>query len=254
MIETAFILEKALHLIPMFLGLVLLLIALLILAIFFRKPLILQRIRMKHGRYSFDYQDQYKTYFKSNPHPYCFKDELLQHIINLKKSADLNQVTKEDQISSRLMDIPFDLTPKTLLATKGEPACFNAYRDNYYDFKLFGFPHNQFSFNSKLIYYFYQDKLFALDCIFEDFPQNKMDALLENIAEVLQIELLNEKSKTFYLTDNCRILFTNTGFRVSLKTYNSTSTAFLDVISAYEKQQSELKDQIENHFFTSVSN
>jgi len=238
----------------MFLGLALLFIVLLILLIFFRKPLILLKIRMMHGKYSFDYQDQYKIYFKSNPHPYCFKDELLQHIINLKKSADLNPLDKEDQISSSLMEIPFDLTPKTLLATKGEPACFNAYRDNFYDFKLFGFPHNQFSFNSKLIYYFYQDKLFALDCIFEDLPQNKMDTLLENIATTLQIELVYEKSKTFYLTDNCRILFTNTGFRISLKTYNTTSKAFLEVISAFEKQQSELKDQIENHFFTSVSN
>jgi hypothetical protein len=211
-------------------------------------------IRLNHSAYSFDYQNQYKTYFNSNPHPYCFKDELLQHIISLKKSADLNQGLGEKQISSNLMEIPFDLTPKKLIATKGEPTCFNAYRDNYYDFKLFGYPHNQFSYNSKLIYYFYQNKLVALDCFFEDFSQNMMSALLENIAKVVQIDLVNEKSKTFYLKDNCRVLYTNTGFRVSLKTYNTTSKAFLEVISAYEKQQSELKDQIENQFFTSVSN
>ncbi len=212
----------------------------------------LLKIRMGPGRYSFDYQNQYKIYFNSNPHPYCFKDEILQHIINLRNSADLMQ-GKEEFVSATLSDIPSDLTPKVLLATKGNPACFNAFRDTYYDFKLFGFQDDRFSFSSKLIYYFYQDKLFAVDSIFEDFAQSKQEELLKNISDILQMDLVNEKSKTFFLSDKRRILFTNTGFRISLKTYNPTSSAFLEVIAAYENQQSELKDQIENHFFTSVS-
>lgn len=238
----------------MYIGLILLFITIVILSIFFRKSLILTKIRVMHSVYSFDYQNQYKIYFNSNPHPYCFKDEILQHIMNLKKSFDsLKLFDKKYNIPSKI-DIPFNLTPKSLLSSKGEPICFNAYRDNYYDFKLFGFPDDKFSFSSKIVYYFYQDKLFTVDYVFEDFPQNKLEALLDDINQVLQIELSNEKSKTFHLENNVQLLFTNTGFRVSLKAYNSTSISFLKVISALEKQQLELKEQIENNFFSSVSN
>lgn len=59
----------------------------LVFLLIFRKDIVLLLTKWKHGKYSFQYQQRFKKYFNSNPHPYCVKDELLQHILHFKKSA-----------------------------------------------------------------------------------------------------------------------------------------------------------------------
>lgn len=230
---------------------IVLIFILLIASYSYRKRINLLLVKWKYGEYSFNYLTLFKSYFSSNPHPYCFKDELLQHISNLKKSV----VTAKGPVvhfDTKLV-LPQKLTSDKLIEEQGIPGCFNAYRDSNYDLKLIGYPNDKFAIKSKIVYYFYENTLFALDYVFEDFTQSKIDAVIANIAQVLELPIGNEKSATYILEHNGRLLLTNTGFRISLKFYAADNETFLKVISVFDKQQTEMKSQIENQFFTSVS-
>ncbi|MBN2236810.1 MAG: hypothetical protein JW729_04575 [Bacteroidales bacterium] len=217
--------------------------------LFFRKRLNLVRVKFVYGKYSFEYQKLFKSYSNGNPHPYCFKDELLQHIQNLRKSSQMQvQGIGKEWIGK--LPIPENLTPKELLENQGEPICFNALKDKYYDLILFGYPIDLFQSKGKLVYYFFKKQLFAMDLIFEDFSEAQAKNLLTELNRQFGMPLNDHKTKLFVLPNKDQLLYTNTGFRISLKLFQLENNCFAEVMNVFDNQQNELRDQIENKYFT----
>ncbi len=235
----------------MYLSIFSIILLLVLLAFSFRKSLRLLIVRLKNGRYSYAYQILFRKYFNSNPHPYCFKDELLQHLIKLRISAEI-PVEKESELPLKLHNFEFNASSKDVLRLKGKPLCFNAFEDKYYKFKLFGYADDHFEYPSKMLYYFSSDQVFAMDFLFEDFTQKRNAELIAYLGQYFHTNFENQKTKNLSFPNKMRMLYTNTGFRISLKFYSEENQIFKQLLTTLERQQLDLKNQIETQFFASV--
>jgi hypothetical protein len=235
----------------MYLSILSALLLFIILAISFRKSINLLITRLKSGRYSYAYQILFRKYFNSNPHPYCYKDELLQHLIKLRISAE-TPAEQCDELPLNLPDLEFDVSSKHILKLKGKPQCFNAFEDKYYKLKLLGYADNNFKYPAKMLYYFSSDHVFAMDFLFEDFTPKKHVELIAYLGKYFHTDFENQKTKNLSFPNNISMLYTNTGFRISLKFYSGENPVFKQMITTLERQQHDLKNQIETQFFASV--
>lgn len=231
---------------------IILLSVLLVFLLIFRKAVLLLLTKWKYGKYSFQYQQRFRKYFNSNPHPYCVKDELLQHILHFKKSAIESNIAHFVS-PFRGPAFPENKNLKALLKQNGAPSCYNALYDRFFRISLLGYESELFQLACKQVFYFSDKKLFAIDYIFENIASSKLSEMYEYIKNETGIVIGEQKFLTFTLPNQFRLLYTNTGFRVSLKIYKPSIGVFSDVLKKLEQQQQEMKSQIENQYFNPAS-
>jgi hypothetical protein len=207
------------------------LIILLILAVRFRRAIILTLIRMIYGQFSYEFFHIYKKYFVRSPYQYCFRDEFIAHLRFV--------VSKKEEIPSFKSgkEIYFENTPyfsnyKDLLKKKGTPYCFNAFAFNQPDFviKVLGYQATIAGSKAILVFYFMNDSFFMGEYIFKN-PKNDIKSSLTDHF----LEMKNLSGDNFYIENSKdRIIhYQNTGFTIDIKYLNKENKAIIENLKQY---------------------
>ena len=204
---------------------------LLLLVAYFRKTITLTLIRMIYGQFSFEFYHLYKKYFVRSPFQYCFRDELITHLLFV--------LSKKDEIPSykSAKDIYFENTPyfisyKDFLKKKGKPYCFNAFAFNEPDFiiKAVGYQAIVAGNKAILVYYFLNDSFFMGEYIFKN-PKNNVKASLTDHF----LEKRDFSADNFYIenTKDRIIHYQDTGFTIDIKYLTKENHAIIETLKKY---------------------
>jgi hypothetical protein len=224
---------------------------LLILAILFRKPIYLFLIALKYGKYSFAYQKKYRCYYNTNPHPYCLKEEIFNHLHQLQQSMS-DKSNSLSQVSAEILYFPLPATAKDLMKWRGKPNCFNSYSDHFFDLCVFGYEEVQFGQPAKRLYYFNYNKLIFSELIFDDFPQTRAKAITSAISILFQRNMEEAKKMNLELSDHTQLHYSNSGFRISIKIYSTKNEQFTELMHVFDQRQLALKQKINAQYFQPV--
>ncbi|MCK9399594.1 MAG: hypothetical protein M0Q51_06320 [Bacteroidales bacterium] len=207
------------------------LIILLILAVRFRRVIILALIRMIYGKFSYEFFHNYKKYFVRSPYQYCFRDEFTTHLLFIvSKNEEMPSFKTKKEIYFE--NTPYFINYKDFLKKKGNPYCFNAFAFNQPDFviKALGYQATIAGSKAILVFYFMNDSFFMGEYIFKN-PKNDIKASLT--AHFLEVKDLS--GNNFYIenTKDQIIHYQNTGFTVDIKYLNKENKAIIENLKQY---------------------
>ena len=223
----------------------------ILVAFLFRKSLILYFIEIVNGKYSYEYQKKFKHFFRTNPHPYCFKEEIFNHIQQLQQSLNA-KTPKRLFVQPEILNFPLPTTSKDLMKLLGKPTCFNSYRDPFFDLSVLGYDGIHFGQNSKRLYYFNHHKLVLSELVFDEFSQPRADTITSAFSESFQINMDTAKMMNLELSDHTQLLYCNSGFRISVKFYSTKNEHLMELMRVFGQQQLALKEKINAQFFQMV--
>jgi len=174
-------------------------------------------IRLRYGRYSFEFIEFFKANNIRNPHNNCIKDEISMHFyIFYKPKRDALFFQTETKID--FGKIPFLTSYKKLACSKGEPDCINIARFDHSRVKLVGFNETLQNMKIKTLFYLVEDLFVMGEYHFPDLNRIKADEILTPLTRKY---LKNESvhSDNLYITDPSgnKINFENNGFSITIR-------------------------------------
>ena len=211
-----------------FLGILILII---FLAYRFRKIIKLFAIRIAYGNYSYEYLNSYKRYFIKSPFQYCFRDDLVAHILFvLFKKEDVPTFRSHKDISFE--NTPFFINYKDFLKERGKPYCFNAFYIGQLEFEIKALGYQSMVAGSKaiIVFYFMNDVFFMGEYIFKNPKTNLKASIVDHFLEIREM-----KADNFYIenTKNRIVHFLNTGFTIDIKYLNKEDQVIINNLKEY---------------------
>jgi hypothetical protein len=209
---------------------IIILIILIILGVSFRRGIILTLIRVIYGRFSYEFFHFYKKYFIRSPYQYCFRDELIAHLLFMvsKKESPSFKSSKEIYFENT----PYYISYKDFLKKKGNPYCFNAFAFSQPDFviKAIGYQATIAGSKAILVFYFMDDSFFMGEYIFKN-PKNDIKASLIDFF----LEKKDIPGDNFYIEngEDRLIHFQDTGFTVDIKYLNMENKTIIQKLNHY---------------------
>jgi hypothetical protein len=207
------------------------LVALVILAIVFRKAIVLTFLKMVYGHYSYEFISTYKKYFIRSPFQYCFRDDFVAHLLFvLYKKEDVPSFKSARDIYFE--NTPYFISYKEFLKQKGAPYCFNAFVFQKLDFeiKAVGYQANIAGSKAITVFYFMNDSFFMGEYIFKNPKTDIKTSLINHFLESKEID-----DDNFYIdnTKNRIIHYQDTGFTVDIKYLNREDSAIIQNLTGY---------------------
>ena len=190
------------------------------LAIIFRKQIKLYFIRMKHGKYSYQFVKQFKKYANKSPFPYCFKDDILPYLrLSISKRDTAEWLKSEDDILFE--NIPF-LTPvQSIINHYGNPDCFNAFMLKGIELRVFGYNRILFGNQVKVAFYIVGNLFIMGEYIIDDLGGINLNEIAGQILNLSKTETKN-KTLLFIIDDRQEnsVLFYENGFSLLIRYHN----------------------------------
>jgi len=190
------------------------------LAIFFRKQLKLYYIRMKHGKYSYQFVKQFKKYANKSPFPYCFKDDILPYLrLSISKRDSAERLKSEHDILFE--NIPF-LTPvQSIINHYGNPNCFNAFIVKGIELRVFGYNRILFGNQVKVAFFIVENVFIMGEYIIDDLAGINLEEIAGQILNLSKTET-NNKTLHFIIDgkNENSVLFYENGFSLLIRYHN----------------------------------
>lgn len=174
-------------------------------------------IRLRYGRFSYEFLEFFKENNLRNPHNNCIKDEISMHFFTFYKPKR-DALFFETETKIEFGDIPFLTTYKKLVKIKGEPECINVSRFNDHRVKLVGYNEELEKMKIKCMYYLIGDQFAMGEYHFNDINKIKTADILAPLAlKYLKGESVN--ADDFYITDKSgdKINYENNGFSITVR-------------------------------------
>jgi len=199
-------------------------VLLLVLFIFFFRPIRLFLIRLLFSKYSFSYVKVFKKYFFKNPFVHCIKDSFEHHARHFYEE-EKNAVSFKTTNDITFGKMPFNTTFQKVRKLKKKPYCFNSYKMGKYYIKVIGYKESLVNLGCNVVYYFIDNRFFLGEYVFKE-PTEKT---IGNIIKLVQQKYLEDKTvglNKFYINheDGSQIFYRNTGFAVILSYINLKAT------------------------------
>lgn len=186
----------------------------------FRKQIRLYLIRMKHGKYSYQFVKQFKKYANKSPFPYCFKDDILPYLrLSISKRDNAEWLKSDHDILFE--NIPFHTPLQTIINYYGEPDCFNVFTIKGMELKVFGFSRNLFGNRVIVAFFIVGNNLIMGEYIIDDIGGINLEEIAGNIVKTAKAESAN-KSLHFIVEgkNNSTILFYENGFSLLIRYFH----------------------------------
>jgi hypothetical protein len=204
---------------------------LVILAIVFRKAIVLTFLKMVYGHYSHEFTSTYKKYFIRSPFQYCFRDDFVAHLLFVLSKKEGVPSYKSDR-DIYFEDTPYFINYKEFLKQRGAPYCFNAFIFDKLDFEIKAVGYHAIVAGSKAVtvFYFMNDSFFMGEYIFKNPKTDIKSSFLNHFLELKTIE-----DDNFYIDNpkNRIIHYQDTGFTVDIKYLNREESSIIDNLTAY---------------------
>ena len=194
-------------------------------------------VKMKHGKYSWDYVQIFKKANHRSPFNPCFKDDLILHYYRLIKRFEGTPVfSTKEQI--KYSSIPFFLSFQELVKQKkeldkeGVIDSFSVIKEGGIEMKVIGYTVELYGLTVKELFYFVDNTFFMGEFIVKEISKNNPHKLLESIRKKY-LNGLKEYPEKFYIDSATgeTILIENDGFSLSLKYFSSQNAAVLDKLN-----------------------
>jgi len=203
-----------------------------------RKVIYLNLIRLIYGYYSLNYIRKFKKFTRKKPHPYCFKDDFYYHILAVKNATNCKNIyqTKAHIVFD---DMDFGKMFKSVIKEKGKADCFTMSDEKNIPLKVAGYKSRMFHSNEKTLLYFCDNKYFMGEYVFSNLSDETPSLLVKKLQDDYNKDI--EYSKNFVIKDPSgnTIYFTDTGFFLSLKFFNSNNSLVKSVLEYTEMKDDE---------------
>lgn len=190
------------------------------LVIIFRKQIRLHLIRMKHGKYSYQFVKQFKKYANKSPFPYCFKDDILPYLrLCISKCDNAERLKSEYDILFE--NIPFHTPLQTITKYYGEPDCFNVFIIRGIELKVFGYSRNLFGNRVIVAFFIVENNLIMGEYIIDDIGGINLEEIARQIAKTAKAE--SENRTLHFIVEgknNNAVLFYENGFSLLIRYYD----------------------------------
>ncbi len=201
-----------------------------------------------YGGYSYKYVSLYKYYTKKSPHVYCFKDEVIFHIIPFISKEKIKTLRSQNNI--QFGDTNFFSTYSQIIDAKGKPFCFNTFMLNSTEVKVAGYKVSMFNTEIKALYFFYDKVFFMGEYVIKKEDKNIdvtrfSEALIKKYCKADNV--INEN---FIIENNNGeiIHFSDDGFFISIKYFSNQNKNIINNISDYFNEFQSIKDQSKTQF------
>ena len=205
--------------------------------------------RLIYGEYSYKYISLYKNYTKKSPHVYCFKDEVIFHIIPFISNEDVKKL--ETQKDIQFGDTKFFSNYSQIIKAKGKPFCFNTFMLNLAEVKVAGYKISMFNTEIKALYFFHNKIFFMGEYIIKKEDKNIdvakfSNTLIKKYCKVADFMI----DENFIIENNngTKIHFSDDGFFVSIKYFSNQNKNIFNNISEYFNNFQSIKVQSETQF------
>ncbi|MEZ5199505.1 MAG: hypothetical protein R2764_24910 [Bacteroidales bacterium] len=206
-----------------FLGILLLLI---ILILVFRKPINLLIIRIRFGKFSYQFVKKFKKYANKSPYPYCFKDDIMPYLrLIVSKREVAEQFISEKEIHFENLDR--SLTIDELIKKQGEPTCYNVFRIKNAELRAYGYTIHKFETNLKCVFFFLNGLFFMAEYLVDSIKEVDLNLVATSIFE--QTEIKQTAPITNFVIDcknNTSILFYENGFSLLIRYLDNNNQDF----------------------------
>jgi len=208
-----------------------------------RKVIYLNLIRIIYGEFSFKYIMKFKKFTNKKPHPYCFKDDFYYHILAIKNAFSCKMQYNSNIVFS-FDDFNFSLGFKQLISDKGQPDCFTMSSEKDIPLKVAGYKSRMFHSNEKTLYYFCNHNYFMGEYVFSSLADDTSKLIVETMKKEFDIDVKYSKNFTIIDPAGNYLYFTDTGFFLSIKYFNSknkTVQSIMDFTNATEEKKADVQ-------------
>ncbi|MBI9037406.1 MAG: hypothetical protein JEY97_04665 [Bacteroidales bacterium] len=205
-------------------------------------------IKLFYGEYSYKYVSLYKNYTKKSPHVYCFKDEIIFHIIPLLTNGKQKKIKTQKDI--QFGDTKFFIKYSELIKAKGIPFCYNVFLLNSKELKVAGYKVSMFNSEIKALYFFYDNIFFMGEYVIKKEDKNINIAKFSEtlIKKYCKEYLVDDENFEIDNNDGRIINFSDDGFFVSIKYFSHQNKEIVDNISSYYDDFQSVKGQTKTQF------
>jgi len=205
-------------------------------------------MKLFYGEYSYKYVSLYKNYTKKSPHIYCFKDEIIFHIIPFITNRNQKKIITKKDI--QFGDTKFFIKYSELINAKTKPFCYNVFLMNSTELKVAGYKVSMFNSEIKALYFFYDNIFFMGEYVIkkEDknidiakFSQTLMKKYCDDNLVIDEDFVIENKNGNI-------ISFSDDGFFVSIKYFSNQNKEIVNSISDYYDDFHSIKSQSKTQF------
>lgn len=204
------------------------------LAIFFRRPIYILSIKIMYGEYHIRYMDlmNTNTYFQS---AYYVKGELSNQVSNMKSALNIPNKARTNQ-PLYFQNIKYGISAKELVSLLGKPESSDLI--DMGDIKVVSMEYNIQPNNviDKYIYYFYNDKYYLGEFIFNKVENETSKEILTNINTKFRTNFIDKDQFVIRDKDNNYLNYKDLGYRISVSYFNSENDDVMHLVE-YQKEQ-----------------
>ena len=205
-------------------------------------------MKLIYGEYSYKYISLYKNYTKKSPHVYCFKDEIIFHIIPLISNENVKKLKTQKDI--QFGDTKFFSNYSQIINTKGKPFCYNTFLLNSTEVKVAGYKVSMFNSEIKALYFFYDKIFFMGEYVIKKEGKNiditKFSETL--IKKYCKEEIIIDENFVIENNNGNIIHFSDDGFFISIKYFSNQNKNITNNISDYFNEFRSIKDPSKTQF------
>jgi|GEM_PF-6259391 hypothetical protein len=201
----------------------------IIVSLGFKRVIYLYFIRLFYGEFSRKFVNHFKSITHKKPHPYCFKDGFHYHILEISKAVNIEkQYICETPLVFAELD--FDKNFKQILEERGRPDCYTISDDDEWDICVVGYKSRQYHSNEKTLLYHYNEKYFMGEYVFSDLSENTASLVVQTLREQMHPKVEYAKNFTIHDSHGNHVFFTDTGFFLSLKLFNTNHAVVKEIL------------------------
>lgn len=204
---------------------------LIIYSIIFRKQLNLLIIRLRFGKFSYQFVSKFKKYANKSPFPYCFKDDIMPYL-RLVKSKRENSPQFVSDRNVLFENLDYTLTIEELLKKQGDPSCFNVFRIKDVELKAFGYSIEKFETNVKAVFFFINEVYFMAEYLADNIKRINLDLITSQLFD--QAGIKDKTINTNFIIDsknNTTLLFYENGFSLLVRYLDKNNKEFTKIIN-----------------------
>jgi len=201
-----------------------------VILLIFQKQIRIALVRLKYGRYSYRYVNQFKKYANKSPFPYCFKDEIFSYL-RLTSYKKAETVIYDSEKIILFEDVPTRLTFDAILRQYGKPDCFNAYQIQNKELRSWGYYKKLFGVEVQAVFFTLNENYVMGEYIIENSTAVDIDKFTAALKTKYGI-VDTGQSSPFKIkgTETTSLLFYDNGFSALVRYYNMTDNGLMELI------------------------
>lgn len=224
---------------------IIILIGIIVLALSFRKSIAIYITKLFYGEYSRQFVLKYKKITRRKPHPYCFKDDFYYHILAIHKAMKESKIYQSNK-KFDFEHLDFGKSFNDTLSGNPKPDCFTISEEKVPDFCVVGYKSRMFHSNEKTLLYHCSNTYFMGEFVFSSLSEDTPTLILEMLRKEYNPNIESAKNFTIKDQEGQVLYFTDTGFFLSIKFFNTNNEMIHKLLEVAKKNSDANRPPLEN--------